>query len=142
MSEINEISVACQEAAKIFNISNLRFGQQEALAAVLEGQDVSIILPTGAGKSICYQLFPLVFQKLKGRIPMVLVVQPLTRLIEEQAGFLNKVGISACHFGSTQTNSISYERAMRGEFTFRKFKIFFFFFFFFITSIIKDLSIL
>ena len=67
-----------REAKERFGISHFRPGQREALEAVFEGRDVLALMPTGAGKSLCYQL-PALF------LPSpVVVVSPLIALMRDQ----------------------------------------------------------
>jgi ATP-dependent DNA helicase RecQ len=72
-----------------FGLKELREGQQEVIARVLEGQDTLAIMPTGAGKSLCYQLPAL---HLDGP---TLVVSPLISLMKDQAEKLEEAGVAA-----------------------------------------------
>lgn len=71
----------------VFAKDSFRAGQFEAVATVLAGQDCAVLLPTGAGKSMIYQLAGLI---LPGRL---LVVDPITSLIDDQIGGLAAHGI-------------------------------------------------
>ncbi|MDQ7039768.1 MAG: ATP-dependent DNA helicase RecQ [Rhodothermus sp.] len=76
---------------------NFRPGQWEIIEAVLQGQDVLAVLPTGSGKSICYQL-PALMQE-----GLTLVVSPLIALIEDQVARLRARGIAAAFLHSHLT---------------------------------------
>lgn len=80
-----------------FGHSAFREGQREAIEACIEGRDVVVVMPTGAGKSLCYQLPALA---LPG---YVLVVSPLIALMKDQVDQLRAKGIVAAtvHSGST-----------------------------------------
>ncbi len=67
-----------REAKQHFGITRLRPGQREVLEAIFEGRDVLALMPTGSGKSLCYQLPAIVFPK------PVLVVSPLIALMQDQ----------------------------------------------------------
>lgn len=82
----------------LFDKDEFREGQFEALSAVLAGRDCAVLLPTGAGKSMIYQLAGLI---LGGR---VLVVDPIVSLITDQIGGLAERGIDRTH-GITSRNS-------------------------------------
>ena len=73
----------------------LRPAQQKAIGAVMEGRDTLAILPTGGGKSVCYQIPALL---LPG---VTLVVSPLIALMEDQVKALTKKGIPAAYINST-----------------------------------------
>ena len=75
--------------ARGFGWPAFRPGQREVVEALLAGRDVLAVLPTGAGKSLCYQLPALVRQGL------VLVVSPLVALMQDQVGQLQRRGIPA-----------------------------------------------
>ena len=82
----------------VFAIDNFREGQFDAISAVLAGRDCAVLLPTGAGKSMIYQIAGLI---LPGR---ALVVDPITSLIDDQISGLAEHGIDrAC--GITARNS-------------------------------------
>jgi len=70
-----------------FGITRLHEGQQQVISRVLDGQDTLAIMPTGAGKSLCYQLPAL---HLDGT---TLVVSPLISLMKDQADKLEKAGV-------------------------------------------------
>jgi len=80
-----------------FGFEQFRNGQQEIIDAILAGNDVFAVLPTGAGKSLCYQL-PAIL--LEG---MTIVVSPLISLMEDQISKLLAKGISATSITSSLT---------------------------------------
>ncbi len=79
----------------IFGIKRLREGQRGVIERVLAGQDTLAIMPTGAGKSLCYQLPALM---LPGR---TLVISPLVALMKDQCESLRALGIEAVELNST-----------------------------------------
>lgn len=78
-----------------FGILHLRPGQREVIENVLHGASTLAIMPTGAGKSLCYQLPAL---KIPGA---TIVVSPLISLMKDQAGKLDIAGVSAAEVNST-----------------------------------------
>jgi len=72
--------------------------QQDIVETVLNKQDCLVIMPTGGGKSICFQLPALLF---KG---VTLVISPLIALMKDQVDGLSANGISASYFNSSQSN--------------------------------------
>ena len=95
-----------------FGYTQFRNGQEEIIQKVLQKQNVLGIMPTGGGKSICYQLPALVLEGL------TLVISPLISLMKDQVDSLNEVGIPAAFINSTLSNLEINERvrkAARGE---------------------------
>ena len=80
-----------------FQLQQFRPGQLEAIEQTLKGRDVLLILPTGAGKSLCYQL-PAV-----ARDGLVLVISPLIALMKDQVDRLTTLGIPATFINSSIT---------------------------------------
>ena len=80
---------------EVFGLSHLRPGQKEVIQSVLEGRDTLAVMPTGSGKSLCYQLPAL---NLPGT---AIVVSPLISLMKDQAEKLEEVGIDAALVNST-----------------------------------------
>ena len=78
-----------------FGIRRLRPGQRDVIDSVLSGADTFALMPTGAGKSLCYQLPAL---QLPG---MVLVVSPLISLMRDQLAKLEEMGIPAVQVNSS-----------------------------------------
>jgi ATP-dependent DNA helicase RecQ len=83
------------ELKQVFGHDDFRHGQAEAVKAVLEGRDVQIVMPTGAGKSLCYQLPALC---LPG---VTIVVSPLIALMKDQVDELHRKGVAATFINST-----------------------------------------
>src|SRR5689334_19771032 len=83
------------EAAQRFGISDFRPGQRELIECALTGRDALGILPTGAGKSLCYQL-PSLF--LDG---VVVVVSPLIALMQDQQEHMEVAEIAALRLDSS-----------------------------------------
>ena len=82
-----------------FGLSEFRPGQQDVVRAAVEGRDVVAIMPTGAGKSLCYQLPAL---HLPGT---TIVVSPLIALMKDQADKLRELGVTAYVINSTLTST-------------------------------------
>jgi ATP-dependent DNA helicase RecQ len=76
-----------------FGIESLRPGQAEAISAFDRGQDALVLLPTGSGKSLCYQA-PAVRRARDGLGP-TLVVSPLIALMDDQVRALGRRGVRA-----------------------------------------------
>lgn len=83
-----------KDVQKYFPISEFRFSQKEIIEQILEGRDVMAVLPTGAGKSMCYQ-YPAL--KLPG---ITLVVSPLIALMQDQTAHLLARNIPAACLNS------------------------------------------
>ena len=82
-----------------FGYDKFKIGQEKLINGVLDGKDVLGIMPTGGGKSLCYQL-PAVL--LEG---MTIVVSPLISLMKDQVDSLNEVGIPGTFINSTLSDS-------------------------------------
>jgi ATP-dependent DNA helicase RecQ len=78
-----------------FGFSRFREGQSDVIEAVLAGQDVIVVMPTGGGKSLCYQLPALLFPGV------TLVVSPLIALMKDQVDALNARDIAATYINSS-----------------------------------------
>lgn len=98
---------------KYFGYDSLREGQEELIDSILRGQDVLGIMPTGAGKSLCYQIPALMFSGI------TLVISPLISLMIDQVKALNQAGIHAAYINSSLSeNQIAraLENAKRGQY--------------------------
>jgi len=82
-----------------FGYDHFRDGQEELIDAILAGRDVLGILPTGGGKSICYQLPALLLSGI------TLVVSPLISLMQDQVMALKEIGVAAAYVNSSLTPS-------------------------------------
>ena len=88
-----------QTLKQYFGYDSLRTGQEELINGILAGHDVLGIMPTGAGKSLCYQLPALI---LKG---ITLVISPLISLMSDQVKALNQAGVHAAYINSSLTEN-------------------------------------
>jgi RecQ family ATP-dependent DNA helicase len=90
--------------------STLRPSQREAISHVLAGRDCLVVAPTGAGKSVCFQLPPLLTGKLS------VVVTPIVALMQDQVSSATARGIRATFLGSSQRDPSVERRILQGEF--------------------------
>src|SRR5471030_627840 len=79
----------------VFGFSDFRPGQEEIVQAVLDGENVLAVMPTGSGKSLCYQLPAMV------RPGLSVVVSPLIALMRDQVKALAAAGVSAGSLNSS-----------------------------------------
>lgn len=91
---------------QVYGYDSFREGQEEVIDAILSGRDTLAILPTGAGKSICYQLPA---QMLRG---VALVISPLISLMKDQVESLCQAGVPAAYLNSS-LNERQFEAALR-----------------------------
>ena len=84
---------------KYFGYNSFRSGQAEIIEHILKNEDCLGIMPTGAGKSICYQIPAMIFDGV------TVVISPLISLMKDQVDSLNQVGIPATYINSTLTEN-------------------------------------
>lgn len=80
---------------KYFNFSRFRPGQKEIVESIIRGNDIVALMPTGGGKSLCYQLPAILSDKL------TVVISPLIALMKDQVDNLNARGINASFINSS-----------------------------------------
>ncbi len=90
---------------KYFGYDSFRKGQKEIISDVINNRDVVAVMPTGAGKSICFQVPAALFEGT------TIVISPLISLMKDQVDNLNEVGIKATYINST-LNSIEIKNRM------------------------------
>ncbi len=88
---------ALTQLREVFGYEHFRPGQEEVISAILRGQDVLAVMPTGAGKSLCYQVPALVLPGI------TLVISPLISLMHDQVNALMQNGVHAAYLNSALT---------------------------------------
>ncbi len=97
--------------SEVFGYSSFRPGQEEVIANIIDGTSVLTVMPTGSGKSLCYQIPALV------RVGLTLVVSPLVALMEDQVAALKLDGVAAETINSSrdrETNVATWRRVAAG----------------------------
>ena len=90
----------------VFGYDKFRPGQKEIIQNILDGRDTLAVMPTGGGKSLCYQIPALIFDGI------TVVVSPLISLMQDQVGALLENGVSAAFLNST-LNLDEYKKTVR-----------------------------
>ena len=94
-----DLSVAKTILKQYFGYDSFKQGQEEIINTILNGGDALAIMPTGAGKSICYQVPALMLEGI------TIVVSPLISLMQDQVKALNSAGIHAAFINSSLNDS-------------------------------------
>jgi ATP-dependent DNA helicase RecQ len=87
----------------VFGYDQFRGNQAAIIAHVLDGQDALVLMPTGGGKSLCYQV-PAIVRHRAG-LGVTVVVSPLIALMHDQVGALTEVGVPAAFLNSSQDSA-------------------------------------
>lgn len=103
---------------QVFGYSDFRGPQQAIVEHVVRGGDALVLMPTGGGKSLCYQI-PAIARQNAGH-GVTVVISPLIALMHDQVGALHEAGVSAAFLNSTQTqeeSSALEKQLLRNELT-------------------------
>lgn len=100
---------------KYYGYKSFRKGQEEIINSIIEEKDVLAIMPTGGGKSICYQVPALILEGI------TIVISPLISLMKDQVDTLTDMGIEAAFINSTL--SAAEENEVKNKIEFNKIKI-------------------
>ena len=94
MTDVN-ISTALASLHEHFGFTDFREGQREVIEAILAGHDTVVVMPTGGGKSLCYQLPALL------KDGATVVISPLIALMKDQVDALTEAGVRATFLNSS-----------------------------------------
>jgi ATP-dependent DNA helicase RecQ len=109
----DNITKAREILHKVFGYDNFRDGQERIVSNILAGRDGVYVLPTGAGKSICFQIPALVFDGT------TIVISPLISLMKDQIMALREYGLSVAYINSELSQAEYYstmENARNGKY--------------------------
>ena len=109
MPDSPQASSPLQVLQQVFGYPAFRGQQQAIIERVSKGHDALVLMPTGGGKSLCYQV-PAILRQRAGQ-GVTIVVSPLIALMHDQVGALIEAGVSAAYLNS----SLSQERASEIE---------------------------
>jgi len=109
MSQSRNLPDAQSVLQQVFGYPSFRGLQVEVVAEAVAGRDALVLMPTGAGKSLCYQV-PAIVRQQQGK-GVTLVVSPLIALMHDQVGALEEVGVQAAFLNS----SLDFEATKRIE---------------------------
>ena len=96
---MHSLTDAVASLQKHFGFEDFREGQRDVIASILEGKDAVVVMPTGSGKSLCYQLPAMILDGV------TLVVSPLIALMKDQVDALRARGLPATFINSSITES-------------------------------------
>ncbi len=118
ISATEDLKIAALEGLmRTWGYSEFRPGQEDIVTHVASGGDALVLMPTGGGKSLCYQLPALLRQAEFGT---TIVVSPLIALMHDQVGAMREIGVSADYLNSTldadQARELE-QRLLRGDLT-------------------------
>ena len=103
-----------KEALKaVFGYDSFRQGQELVINAVLDGRDILAVMPTGAGKSLCYQVPAMLLSGI------TLVISPLISLMQDQVKALNEAGVDAAFINSSLSEKEmhdAFKNASKGQY--------------------------
>ena len=103
---------------EVFGYDSFRGPQQAIIEHVGEGGDALVLMPTGGGKSLCYQI-PAIARQRAGH-GITVVISPLIALMHDQVGALHEAGVSAAFLNSTLSGEEAHQveqRLLRGDVT-------------------------
>ena len=105
-----------QILSEVFGYDQFRGPQQAIVEHMVAGHDALVLMPTGGGKSLCYQI-PAIARQHAGH-GVTIVVSPLIALMHDQVGALHEAGVSAAFLNSTLSSDEAYQieqRMLRGD---------------------------
>lgn len=99
-----------EEVLKVlFGYDSFRPGQKEVIESILSGKDAFAVMPTGAGKSVCYQVPAMLLPGI------TLVISPLISLMQDQVKALNEAGVSAAFINSALSENAYFETIRKAK---------------------------
>jgi len=101
---MHSLTDAIASLQKHFGFEDFREGQREVIGSILEGKDAVVVMPTGSGKSLCYQLPAMILDGV------TLVVSPLIALMKDQVDALRARGLPATFINSSISDSEQHAR--------------------------------
>ena len=93
----------------LFGYDSFRAGQKEVIDSILAGRDAFAVMPTGAGKSVCYQVPAMLLSGI------TIVISPLISLMQDQVKSLNEAGVSAAFINSSLSEHAYFETVRKAR---------------------------